>query len=58
MLIGLGLGLLGLLLAVLLPQLVQHPFFDTRLTNWIGLVTHKPITEDFVPVLPWLGVMW
>lgn len=46
------------LVALLLPQFVQHPFFDTRLTNWVGLVTHKPITEDFVPVLPWLGVMW
>jgi uncharacterized membrane protein len=45
-------------LALLLPQLVAHPLFDTRLTNWVGLVTHKPITEDFVPVLPWLGVMW
>lgn len=45
------------LLAVLLPRLVQHPFFDTRLTNWMGLVTHKPVTEDYVPVLPWLGVM-
>ncbi len=46
------------LLAVYLPQFIQHPFFDTRLTNWVGLVTHKPVTEDFVPVLPWLGVMW
>lgn len=46
------------LVAVLLPRFVQAPFFDTRLTNWVGLVTHKPITEDFVPVLPWLGVMW
>jgi uncharacterized membrane protein len=45
-------------LAIALPQLVKHPFFDTRLTNWIGLVTRKPITEDWVPVLPWLGVMW
>ena len=45
-------------LALLLPQLVADPLFDTRLTNWVGLVTHKPITEDFVPVLPWLGVMW
>lgn len=45
-------------LALLLPQFVAHPLFDTRLTNWVGLVTHKPITEDFVPVLPWLGVMW
>jgi uncharacterized membrane protein len=47
---------MGLVL-VLLPQIVQHPFFDTRLTNWVGLITKKPVTEDFAPVLPWLGVM-
>ena len=47
---------LGLLL-VLLPHFVHHPFFDTRWTNWVGLVTRKPVTEDFAPVLPWLGVM-
>ena len=46
------------LLAVLLPLFVQHPWFDSRWTNWVGLVTHKPITEDFVPVLPWLGAVW
>ncbi|HUG24485.1 MAG TPA: heparan-alpha-glucosaminide N-acetyltransferase [Albitalea sp.] len=44
--------------ALLLPHFVQHPFFDSRLTNWVGLVTRKPITEDYVPLLPWLGVMW
>ena len=56
---GLGLWVLLLLGAacLLLPALVSHPFFDTRWTNWVGLVTRKPITEDFVPVLPWLGVM-
>ena len=43
--------------ALVLPQVVQHPFFDTRWTNWIGLVTRKPVTEDYVPLLPWLGVM-
>ncbi len=47
---------LGLVL-VLSPHFVQHPFFDTRLTNWVGLVTRKPVTEDYAPVLPWLGVM-
>ena len=26
--------------------------------SWLGLVTVKPVTEDYVPVLPWLGVMW
>jgi uncharacterized membrane protein len=51
-----GLWALGLV-ALLLPQFVQQPFFDTRATNWLGLVTRKPVTEDWVPVLPWLGVM-
>jgi uncharacterized membrane protein len=46
------------LIAILLPLWIQHPFFETRWTNWLGLVTRKPITEDWVPVLPWLGVMW
>lgn len=45
-------------LAMTLPHFVQHPSFDTLATNWVGLVTRKPITEDWVPVLPWLGVMW
>ncbi len=45
------------LACVVLPHLVQHPWFDTRLTNWVGLVTRKPVTEDYAPVLPWLGVM-
>ena len=47
---------LGMLL-VLLPQGIQDSFFDTRWTNWVGLVTRKPVTEDYAPVLPWLGVM-
>lgn len=46
------------LVALLLPQLVQHPLFDSRWSNWVGLVTRKPVTEDYVPLLPWLGVMW
>lgn len=43
--------------AIVLPFVVQHPFFDSRWTNWVGLVTRKPVTEDFVPLLPWLGVV-
>jgi uncharacterized membrane protein len=54
--LGAWLWLLGAL-ALVLPLLVQHPFFETRWTNWVGLVTRKPFTEDYVPVLPWLGVM-
>ncbi len=43
--------------AWMLPHWVRDPLFDTRLTNWVGLVTHLPPTEDYVPVLPWLGMM-
>jgi uncharacterized membrane protein len=43
--------------AWMLPHWVQAPFFDTRLTNGVGLITHLPPTEDYVPVLPWFGVM-
>jgi uncharacterized membrane protein len=42
---------------ILLPHWVQHPFFDSAWTDWVGLVTRKPVTEDYAPVLPWLGVM-
>jgi uncharacterized membrane protein len=44
-------------LAIALPQFVRHPFFNQAWAHWTGLVTKKPITEDWVPVLPWLGVM-
>jgi uncharacterized membrane protein len=26
--------------------------------NWLGLVSRRPLTEDYVPLLPWLGVVW
>jgi uncharacterized membrane protein len=26
--------------------------------NWIGFVSLKPVTQDYVPLLPWIGVMW
>jgi uncharacterized membrane protein len=36
---------------------VRLPLFDTPWLNWIGLMTHKPATEDYVPIFPWLGVV-
>ena len=32
--------------------------FNSPALNWLGWITHKPITEDYAPVFPWLGVMW
>jgi uncharacterized membrane protein len=31
---------------------------NERWLNWIGFVSMKPVTQDYVPLLPWLGVMW
>uniref|UniRef100_E6PRV7 Heparan-alpha-glucosaminide N-acetyltransferase catalytic domain-containing protein n=2 Tax=root TaxID=1 RepID=E6PRV7_9ZZZZ len=45
-------------LAIAAPQLWGHPLFNPPLWNWTGLITQKPITEDYVPLLPWIGVFW
>ena len=34
------------------------PLLNGRALNWLGLVSRKPFTEDYVPVLPWLGIIW
>ena len=33
-----------------------HPAFDGRALGWIGFMTQKPVTEDYVPLFPWTGV--
>jgi uncharacterized membrane protein len=51
-----GLWLVGAV-AIVLPLLWRHELFNAPWLSWIGLVSRKPVTEDYVPVLPWLGVM-
>jgi uncharacterized membrane protein len=36
---------------------IHHPLFDQSALQWIGLMTHKPVTEDYVPLFPWFGVV-
>lgn len=43
--------------SIALPALWRHRVFDDPWLSWTGLVTRKPVTEDWVPVLPWFGVM-
>ena len=38
--------------------LASIDFLNEKAFNWLGLISKKPITEDYVPLLPWLGVMW
>lgn len=46
------------LIAILLPRVAATPALEGPWLDWIGLVTRKPVTEDYVPLLPWMGVMW
>ena len=53
--VPIALGAAAQSLHALFPALAV---FDLKALTWLGLVSHKPVTEDFVPLLPWLGVMW
>ena len=43
--------------AIAAGNLFANSFFDSRATDWIGFVTAKPHTEDYVPLFPWTGVL-
>jgi uncharacterized membrane protein len=42
---------------ILIGTQLQFDLFDQPGLHWIGLMTHKPATEDYVPLLPWFGVV-
>ena len=55
-------------IAIFMPWFFTHLLFDvdshvwhylnSAWFNWLGLISQKPYTEDFVPVFPWLGCVW
>lgn len=42
---------------ILFGLFFQHTWFNQAAYQWLGLMTFKPITEDYVPIFPWLGVV-
>jgi uncharacterized membrane protein len=56
------LGALAIGLKLVAPALIQSvpalEVFNTPWLNWLGWISQKPVTEDYVPLFPWLGVMW
>ena len=38
-------------------NLIVNPLFDSRTLGWLGFMTAKPRTEDYVPLFPWAGVL-
>ena len=37
--------------------LYSNPMFDGRTLGWVGFMAAKPMTEDYVPLFPWMGVL-
>ncbi|MDR2128703.1 MAG: DUF1624 domain-containing protein [Burkholderiaceae bacterium] len=59
-----AMGVAVLALAALASAWLTRPesawaaaWLDSRWLNWLGLITQKPVTEDYVPIAPWLGVL-
>jgi len=49
-------ALIGALI-VALGNTVGFDAMNPKWINWIGLITQKPYTEDYVPIFPWFGVL-
>lgn len=43
--------------AIALPNLIASPIFDAPALWWVGLSTVPPVSVDYVPILPWFGVV-
>jgi len=48
---------MGLAIVLLLTGGLGFDAMNPRWLNWIGLAARKPMTEDYVPLLPWLGMV-
>jgi uncharacterized membrane protein len=49
-LIAVGIGI------VAAGVVLRFPVFDQPWFHWVGMMTFKPRTEDYVPLFPWFGV--
>jgi uncharacterized membrane protein len=42
---------------IVLGVTLHDAAFDNRVLGWLGFMTAKPPTEDYVPLFPWTGVL-
>jgi uncharacterized membrane protein len=45
------------IVVIVVGATIGVPLFDLPWLNWVGLMTFRPATEDYVPLLPWFGVV-
>ncbi len=50
-------NLTGALLILLAGVFYSNPLFNAPALQWLGFMTYKPFTEDYVPFFPWFGVV-
>lgn len=43
--------------AIALPAAVSTPWTDPKVLAWIGLAETPPVSNDYVPLFPWFGVV-
>lgn len=43
-------------LAIWSGLVLKSQIFEPKWINWIGFSASKPVTEDYVPLFPWIGV--
>ena len=44
--------------AIAAPFYLRSPAFDAPWLWWVGLSETLPRSNDYVPLLPWMGVVW
>lgn len=52
-----ALGVAGLLM-LCAGAMPGFEIMNPRALNWIGLAAQKPFTEDYAPLIPWVGLLW
>jgi uncharacterized membrane protein len=51
------LNLAAALISILAGLSYANPLFNSPWLQWMGFMTYKPYTEDYVPFFPWFGVV-
>lgn len=52
-----ALTLIAAILFVAAPQVLTSPSLDAPYLDWLGLGSTDPVTNDYVPIFPWFGMV-